>query len=294
MAANTSQGSPFDGPSSSRPSPDGPLSGAETPGVPRQKPNARKSIGRTHSIASAVMLCMVILRYLTPGRGPFSIYTAAAACFIVIVYAYFYPFGRVSPTVLVPRIAAIWEACAGLCMAIIAADIKTWLTGIGTATAVMVVGAFLVELLRRERRHLIASLSSTLAAGAMGLFAAGWGVFPSPRGLGGIFSAHPAFAWAVTAVVALSVIILMGVSALWVKNEIEAGSGESIRDTAGGNANGNLRNNNDLHDHDNGPDNSAAYSYADRYTWSGIAMIPVMAAGIFPLLISAAQVLFLK
>ena len=238
------------------------------------------------------MLCMVILRYLTPGRGPFSIYTAAAACFIVIVYAYFYPFGRVSPTVLVPRIAAIWEACAGLCMAIIAADIKTWLTGIGTATAVMVVGAFLVELLRRERRHLIASLSSTLAAGAMGLFAAGWGVFPSPRGLGGIFSAHPAFAWAVTAVVALSVIILMGVSALWVKNEIEAGSGESIQPAAGGSANDILRNNNDLHD--NGLHNSVAHSYADRYTWSGIAMIPVMVVGIFPLLISAAQVLFLK
>ncbi|WP_394955698.1 hypothetical protein [Scardovia wiggsiae] len=292
MAANTTQGSPFVGPSSGRPSPDRPLPGAETPGVPRQKSNARKSIGLTHSMASAVMLCMVILRYLTPGRGPFSIYTAAAACFVVIVYAYFYPFGRVSPTVLVPRIAAIWEACAGLCMAIIAADIKTWLTGIGTATAVMVVGAFLVELLRRERRHLIVSLSSTLAAGAMGLFAAGWGVFPSPRGLSGIFSAHPAFAWAVTAAVVLSVIILMGVSALWVKNEIESGGRKGTQDTAGGNSNDILHNSNDLRD--NGVHNSVAHSYADRYTWSGIAMIPVMVAGIFPLLISAAQVLFLK
>ena len=91
---------------------------------------------------------------------------------------------------------------------------------------------------------------------------------------------------------ALSVIILMGVSALWVKNEIEAGSGESIRDAAGGNANDILRNNNDLHD--NGLRNSVAHSYADRYTWSSIAMIPVMVAGIFPLFISAAQVLFLK
>ena len=70
MAANASQGSPFDGPSSSRPSPRWAFSGAETLEF-RGKPNARKSIGRTHSIASAVMLCMVILRYPYPGTRAF-------------------------------------------------------------------------------------------------------------------------------------------------------------------------------------------------------------------------------
>ncbi|WP_144427353.1 hypothetical protein [Scardovia inopinata] len=241
-----------------------------------QNNHKNMSVGSTHGLAFVIMICMVILRYLTVGRGPFSIFTAVAACMVTLVFVYFYPFGRTAQTALPPRLSAVFMVLAGLVSSMVALTPPVWLRIMGIAAAIMVIAAFLVELLRKERRHLIASLSTTLMSGAMGFLASGWGVFPSPRGLGSFWSVHPLFSFCATLLAAVLLIAVMGVSALWVKDE-----------------------NHQLHDRTQRSTDRSAPAQAqpsartsrraEPYAWVGLAMIPVMICGLIPLFLAAAQ-----
>lgn len=217
--------------------------------------DARANVGRSHGLAVICMVCMLILAYLTPNRGPFNVFTAVAGVLVALAFAYCYPFSRTAPTPAIPKAAAVWEAVAGLVLTMIVTSAFAWLALMGLVTALMVISAFLAELLREKRLHLISSLGTTLLAGGAGLATAGWGVFPSPRGLGPLFSAHPLFAWVSTIVTVVFLVALMGVAALWVKEESPAVAASS--------------------------------------GWAGVAMLPVMISGAFPLLLSVAALLWL-
>lgn len=129
--------------------------------------DARANVGRSHGLAVICMVCMLILAYLTPNRGPFNVFTAVAGVLVTLAFAYSYPFSRTAPTPAIPKAAAVWEAVAGLVLTMIVKSAFAWLALMGLVTVLMIISAFLAELLREKRLHLISSLGTTLWLAAL-------------------------------------------------------------------------------------------------------------------------------
>lgn len=136
--------------------------------------DARANVGRSHELAVICMVCMLILAYLTPNRGPFNVFTAVAGVLVTLAFAYSFPFSRTAPTPAIPKAAAVWEAVAGLVLTMIVKSAFAWLALMGLVTVLMIISAFLAELLREKRLHLISSLGTTLWLAAL--------VWPRPGG----------------------------------------------------------------------------------------------------------------
>ncbi len=163
-----------------------------------------------------IVLC--IARIFTPDDQGFSLVTGAIAFAITLVYVYLFPFERTTPTPLASRISTVAMALIGLGATIMVPTVNMWFIAVLTAAGILVVCAFLFELLRKTRQQLIISISSVIYSGAIALCASGWGVFGQLKNAIDMFSNHPVFSGITTGLILLAIIGLITVLSVWPKN----------------------------------------------------------------------------
>lgn len=140
---------------------------------------------------------------------------AVGACVFIAIFIAAYPFAVRTPSSAIARIMPALAGACGIAFSLVCDSDAAWMPWFVSMAAVLVLVAFLYELLRADRAHMIFSMSTTLFSGLLALCALGWSVAPAVHRLGAVMAANPAVGWATAVVMALVPVLLGVASVLW-------------------------------------------------------------------------------
>lgn len=173
---------------------------------------------RTLFVEFVAYLCMAVL-WFAPATStePFAVspWPACEVFVFVAIVAALYPFRLRTPSQLAARVAAVVMALGGLVASFREPLGNRWMVWLVTLASLLVVGAFLYELLRASRTRMIFSLSTTMSAGLIALCGMGWCMLPQLHLWGEARRRNPAGAWCVLAGMVIAFALLGLASYLW-------------------------------------------------------------------------------
>lgn len=180
--------------------------------------NGAGMVVRTLLVELVAYLCMAAL-WFAPATSNDPLATspwASCEAFVcVLIVAVVYPFRLRTPSQLAARVAAIAMGAGGLLAGFLGPVGGRWMVWMVALASLLVIGAFLYELLRASRTRMIFSLSTTMSAGLIALCGMGWCMLPQLHLWGEARRRNPVGAWCVLAGMFLALALLALASYLW-------------------------------------------------------------------------------
>lgn len=190
-------------------------------GDPAFAPFSRDMALRVILIQLVGYVCMAVLWLIPTATGePLSpsLWAAIEVMAMIVIVVFAYPFDVRTPSPWAARVAALAMGVDGIAFTVCSSgNSLEWLRWMVVSAGVLIIGAFLYELLRTNRSRMIYSLSTTLTAGFVALCGTGWTAMPILRSWESAYYLHSALEWGVLAFMIVMLILLGVVSVVWIR-----------------------------------------------------------------------------